>query len=205
MALGTLRVKMLPGEKWWGLCDAFGREMPFTEKSEFKCDLRRDNYAHQSLSFLCSDRGRAVWCKEPVGVCISGGKIELVSDGGEIVVKEDAGRNLHEAYLYGSRNWFPPTGEEPELLYFSAPQYNTWIELTYHQNEKDILAYAQSMIDHGLPPGIFMIDDTWQLGYGEWYFDMRRFSDPKGMMDKLHAMGYKAANCGSKPSIIFVA
>ena len=187
----SLSVKMLPGEKWWGLCNSFGREMPFAEKSDFKCDLRIENYGHQSLSFLCSDKGRAIWCAEPVGVTIVGGEISLVSDKGEIVLKEDAGRNLAEAYRYGSKTWFPPTGEEPELLYFSAPQYNTWIELTYHQNEKDILAYAKAMLDHGLPPGIFMIDDTWQLGYGEWYFDMRRFSDPKGMMDKLHAMGFK--------------
>ncbi len=187
----SLTVKIKPGEKWWGLCNAFGREMPFTENSDFKCDLRKDNYGHQSLSFLCSDGGRAVWCAEPVGVKIAGGEIALESDKGGIVLKEDAGRSLAEAYRYGSRNWFPPTGEEPELLYFSAPQYNTWIELTYHQNEKDILAYAKSMIDHGLPPGIFMIDDTWQHGYGEWYFDMRGFSDPKGMMDKLHAMGFK--------------
>ena len=187
----TLAVKMLSGEKWWGLCNNFGREMPFTEKSDFKCDLRMENYAHQSLSFLCSDSGRAVWCAEPVGVKISGGEIALESDKGKVVLKEDAGRNLAEAYRYGSRTWFPPTGEEPELLYFSAPQYNTWIELTYHQNEKDILAYAKSMIDHGLPPGIFMIDDTWQHGYGEWQFDMRRFSDPKGMMDKLHGMGFR--------------
>ena len=187
----SLSVKMLPGEKWWGLCNSFGRAMPFTGESDFKCDLRIENYGHQSLSFLCSDKGRALWCAKPVGVTIAGGEISLVSDKGEIVLKEDAGRNLAEAYRYGSKTWFPPTGEEPELLYFSAPQYNTWIELTYHQNEKDILAYAKSMLDHGLPPGIFMIDDTWQLGYGEWYFDMRRFSDPKGMMDKLHAMGYK--------------
>ena len=187
----SLSVKMLPGEKWWGLCNSFGRAMPFTGESDFKCDLRIENYGHQSLSFLCSDKGRAIWCAEPVGVTIVGGEISLVSDKGEIVLKEDAGRNLAEAYRYGSKTWFPPTGEEPELLYFSAPQYNTWIELTYHQNEKDILAYAKAMLDHGLPPGIFMIDDTWQLGYGEWYFDMRRFSDPKGMMDKLHAMGYK--------------
>ena len=48
--------------------------------------------------------------------------------------------------------WFPPSGKTPDLLFFSAPQYNTWIELTYHQNEKDILAYAQSMLDNGLPP-----------------------------------------------------
>ena len=182
---------MLPGEKWWGLCNAFGAEMPFAEKSDFSCDLRLDNYSHQSLSFLCSDRGRAIWCAEPVGVKIACGKIALESDKGEIVLKEDAGINLGEAFRYASKTWFPPTGEEPELLYFAAPQYNTWIELTYHQNEKDILAYAKSMLDHGLPPGIFMIDDTWQHGYGEWEFDMRRFSDPKGMMDKLHAMGFK--------------
>ena len=77
------------------------------------------------------------------------------------------------------------------MLYFSAPQYNTWIELTYHQNEKDILAYAQSMLDHGLPPGVFMIDDTWQLGYGTWDFDPRRFADPKRMVGKLHEQGFK--------------
>ncbi len=187
----ALSVKMQPGEKWWGLCNAFGREMPFTEKTDFKCDLRKDNYGHQSLSFLCSNKGRAIWCAEPVGVKIAGGEIALESDKGEIILKEDAGRNLAEAYCYASKTWFPPNGEEPELLYFAAPQYNTWIELTYHQNEKDILAYAKSMLDHGLPPGIFMIDDTWQHGYGEWYFDMRRFSDPKGMMDKLHGMGFK--------------
>jgi hypothetical protein len=57
----SLSVGMLPGEKWWGLCNNFGREMPFAEKSDFKCDLRKDNYGHQSLSFLCSDKGRASW------------------------------------------------------------------------------------------------------------------------------------------------
>ena len=169
-----LSAKMLPDEKWWGLSNAFGREMPFTEKTDFRCDLREENYGHQSLSFLCSDKGRAIWCAEPVEVKIAGGEIALESDKGEIILKEDAGRNLGEAYRYGSKTWFPPTGEEPELLYFSAPQYNTWIELTYHQNEKDILAYAKSMVDHGLPPGIFMIDDTWQHAYGEWYFDAAR-------------------------------
>ena len=187
----SLSVKMDPGEKWWGLCNNFGREMPFTEKSNFNCDLRVENYGHQSLSFLCSDKGRAIWCPEPVGVRIAKGEIALESDKGEILLKENAGRNLAEAYRFASRMWFPPTGAEPDLLYFAAPQYNTWIELTYHQNEKDILAYAKSMLDHGLPPGVFMIDDTWQHGYGEWYFDKYRFSDPKGMMDKLHGMGFK--------------
>ena len=113
-------VKMLPGEHWWGVCNDFGREMPFTEKSNFSCDLRLDNYSHQSLSFLCSDKGRAVWCEEPVGVKIANGKIALESDKGEIVLKENAGRNLAEAFRYAAKTWFLPTGEEPELFIRSA-------------------------------------------------------------------------------------
>ena len=47
------------------------------------------------------------------------------------------------------------------------------------------------MLDNGLPPGVLMIDDTWQAGYGDWRFEPSRFADPKGMMDKLHKMGFK--------------
>jgi alpha-glucosidase len=187
----TLSLDMLQGEKWWGLCNSFGREMPFSAETKFECDLRLENYGHQSLSFLCSDKGRVAWCAEPVGVKIANGRISMESDSGKIVLVEKAGANLAEAYRHASKTWFPPTGEEPELLYFSAPQYNTWIELTYHQNERDILAYAKSMVDHGLPPGVFMIDDTWQQAYGEWDFDSSRFQNPKKMMDSLHAMGFK--------------
>lgn len=188
---GERTVKMLPGESWWGLCSAFGRQMPFDEKTDFRCDLRANNYSHQSLSLLVSDRGRVLWCPEPVEAAIGGGEIALTSDRGEIALVERAGANLREAFAYASRAYFPPTGEEPDLLYFSAPQYNTWIELTYHQNERDVLAYAQSMLDHGLPPGVFMIDDTWQAGYGDWRFEPTRFADPKGMVEKLHGMGFK--------------
>lgn len=186
-----LSVTMRPAENWWGLCSNFGRQMPFTAQSDFKCDLRVSNYGHQSQSVLVSDKGRVLYCAEPVEATIGGGVIRLVSDRGAITLTESAGDTLASAFRFASKTYFPPPGDAPDLLYFSAPQYNTWIELTYHQNEKDVLAYAQSMLDHGLPPGIFMIDDTWQLGYGTWEFDPRRFSDPKGMVAKLHRMGFK--------------
>ena len=163
-----LTVEMSAGENWWGLCSNFGRQMPFNDKSDFQCDLRVSNYGHQSQSLLVSDRGRVLYCAEPVEATIGKGSIKFVSNRGKIVLTEKAGDSLASAFRFASKTYFPPTGEYPELLYFAAPQYNTWIELTYHQNEKDILAYAQSMLDHGLPPGIFMIDDTWQLGYGTW-------------------------------------
>jgi alpha-glucosidase (family GH31 glycosyl hydrolase) len=79
----------------------------------------------------------------------------------------------------------------PHPLFFSRPQYNTWIELQYDQNEDDILKYAASIVGNGFPTGIIMIDDNWQKNYGEWEFSCERFDDPGGMMELLHTMGFK--------------
>ena len=74
---------------------------------------------------------------------------------------------------------------------FTHPQYNTWIELMYDQNEADVLKYAQAIVDRGYPPGVLMIDDNWQEDYGTWEFSARRFKDPKAMMARLHQLGFK--------------
>ena len=186
----TVSVKMLEGENWWGVANYFGSKMPFTGKSTLKVDLRKQGYSNQFASMLISDRGRVIWCDDQTVITIADGTIKMACDTAK-VVSEVGGGNLKEAFLHAANKWFPSSGKTPDLLFFSAPQYNTWIELTYNQNEKDILAYAQSMLDNGLPPGVLMIDDTWQAGYGDWRFDPARFKDPKGMMGKLHAQGFK--------------
>ena len=186
---GTQTVKMTAGENWWGVANFFGTKMPFTEKTDLKIDLRKDNYHNQCASLLLSDRGRVIWADAQALFTLKNGEITVESDS-EIVVTK-GGDSLPEAYRFAMRKWFPASGKMPDPLFFSAPHINTWIELTYHQNEKDILGYAKTMIDNGVPAGVLMIDDTWQAGYGDWRFEPTRFKDPKGMMDKLHAMGYK--------------
>ena len=186
---GTQTVKMTAGENWWGAANFFGTKMPFTEKTDLKIDLRKDNYHNQCASLLLSDRGRVIWADAQALFTLKNGEITVESDS-EIVVTK-GGDSLPEAYRFAMRKWFPASGKMPDPLFFSAPQINTWIELTYHQNEKDILGYAKTMVDNGVPAGVLMIDDTWQAGYGDWRFEPTRFKDPKGMMDKLHAMGYK--------------
>jgi len=183
-------VTMLPGEKWWGVMNYYGSQMPFDAKTDLTMDVRAHNHSNQAASFLVSDRGRSIWCDEQTLVRIKDGRIDMESATVPVELDE-SGKTLREAFMAAAAKHFPSSGRTPDLLFFSAPQYNTWIELTYHQNEKDILAYAQSMLDNGLPPGVLMIDDTWQAGYGDWRFEPTRFADPKGMMDKLHAMGYK--------------
>lgn len=186
----AVTVKMLDGENWWGAANYFGSQMPFTEKTSLNVDLRKRGFANQFASMLISDKGRVIWCDDQTGVTITNGTITMACETAP-VVSESGGRNLKEAFLHAANKWFPSTGKTPDLLFFSAPQYNTWIELTYRQNEKDILAYAQSMLDNGLPPGVLMIDDTWQAGYGDWRFEPARFSNPKGMVDRLHSQGFK--------------
>ena len=186
----TKTVDMMPSEHWWGVMNYYGTQMPFDAATDLEMDVRKSNMSNQAASFLVSDKGRFLWCDEQTKVTIRGGKITMEADAAPVEL-DVSGKTLKEAYLAASAKHFPPCGKTPDLLFFSAPQYNTWIELTYHQNEKDILAYARSMLDNGLPPGVLMIDDTWQAGYGDWRFEPTRFADPKGMMDKLRAMGYK--------------
>ena len=186
----TRTVKIEEGERWWGAANFFGTNMPFTASTRLKIDLRRKNYSNQCASLLVSDRGRAIWSDAQSEIAFKDGAITMDADGA-VCVETAAEPTLPGAYRHAMRKWFPPSGKTPDLLFFTAPQLNTWIELTYHQNQKDILAYARSMLDHGVPPGVLMIDDTWQAGYGDWRFEPSRFPNPKEMVDSLHAMGYK--------------
>ena len=183
-------VKIEDGELWWGAANFFGTNMPFSAKTRLTVNLRKRNYSNQCASLLMSNRGRVIWSEGQSDITFKDGAITMDADA-PVAVETAAEPTLPGAYRHAMRKWFPPSGKTPDLLFFTAPQLNTWIELTYHQNQKDILAYARSMLDHGVPPGVFMIDDTWQAGYGDWRFEPSRFPDPKAMVDKLHAMGYK--------------
>lgn len=186
---GTMSVDMLPDEGWYGAATHFGTEMPFDKATALEFDLRASNYYNQFSSLLLSNRGRVLWCDVQAKFTISNGVIAVESE--QTPILSQAGKTLRDAFLFASKTYFPPSGKMPDPLFFAAPQYNTWIELTYNQNERDILAYAQAMLDNGLPPGILMVDDTWQVDYGDWNFDGRRFSDPKGMVKRLHDQGFK--------------
>ena len=186
----VVAVNISPRECWWGAANFFGTNMPFTAKTDVKIDLRRRNYSNQCASMLVSDQGRVVWADAQSEITIKDGTITMDADS-PVVVESAKEKTLAGAYRHAMHRWFPPSGRAPNPRFFTSPQLNTWIELTYHQNQNDIIAYAKSMIAHGVSPGVMMIDDTWQTGYGVWKFNAERFPDPKRMVDNLHAMGFK--------------
>lgn len=156
----------------------------------YAADLTNFAYENQAQPVMVSSKGRYVWSEEPFKVSMEGSTLRLEKPSGEFI-QGRAGTTLKEGYLAVSKRFFPPTGTMPDVSLFLQPQYNTWIELLYDQNQADILKYAHAIIDNGFPPGVIMIDDNWQEDYGVWKFRSERFPNPKAMVDELHAMGFK--------------
>jgi alpha-glucosidase (family GH31 glycosyl hydrolase) len=181
-------IPLLENECWWGGAVLDGRNSPLNEK-DFFYDQFADCKGNQSAPLFISNKGRYIWSEKPLIIEIKKGKITVKAHNGEIISGQ-AGETLRDAFLFASRNFFPPSGKIPHPLMFTSPQYNTWIELQYDQNEKDVLKYAEDILKNGFPTGVIMIDDNWQDRYGTWKFDCEKFADPKGMIEKLHKMGF---------------
>ncbi len=186
-----LKVKVLPGEGWWGGATVYGTKAPYGLKtSAVDFDIRKMNYENQAVPLLVSTKGRSVWSDKAFACTLADGVLTFTGDAPIVLATE--GKDLRTAFLAAAKKHFPASGKVPDLALVAKPQWNTWIELTYNQNQGDILAYAKAIKANGFPEGgVIMIDDTWQYGYGIWQFDPRRFSDPKAMCDELHSLGYK--------------
>lgn len=188
----TLKLPLLDNECWWGGHSFMGRAMPYSAAKPFADSLIGDNALNQTEGLLLSSKGRWVWNDEPFAFSFSNGVLRATDTGrGRFETGTAAEQTLRGAFRTASARFFPPSGKMPDPLFFTAPQWNTWVELTYDQNQASILAYARSVVANGFKPGVLMIDDTWQHGYGVWEFNRARFPDAKAMCDELHALGFK--------------
>ena len=188
MAQQRFTVKTNLQNYWWaGIIDN-GYLMPL--QTNYKAETANNNYNNQVQPLLLSSNGEVIWCDEPLAIQYSSDSIIVQSNTANITYIK-AGVNLKQAYQFASKKYFPPSGKMPDELLFTNPQYNTWIELMYDQNQKDILSYANAIIQNRMPPGVIMIDDNWQEDYGKLNFHSGRFPSPKLMVDSLHAKGFK--------------
>lgn len=184
----NLEIETNKNTSWWVGIISEGELMPLN--SNYSHNFNGDNKGNQIQPLILSNKGDVIWSEEPFKFSFQNNTIVFDSVSGKIKHEKIEG-NLKEAYRYASKTYFPPSGKMPDELLFSAPQYNTWIELVYNQNQTDILKYAHAIIDNGFPPGVLMIDDNWQEDYGKWNWHSGRFPEPKKMMDELHGMGFK--------------
>ena len=128
---GTYRKKIASpaNEYWWGGTVNAGTRMPFSEGDSL--DMRGDTFGNQAAPLLLSSHGRYIWSEEPFAFSCKEGVLEL--EGKADFVLAQSGNCLKSAYLAAGERFFPPSGKTPDSLLFSAPQYNTWIEM--HSNQ----------------------------------------------------------------------
>ncbi len=187
---GVFETSLLENEVWWGGLSVDGGKMPYDATTRLSRNLWGANKGNQATPFLVSSAGRYVWSEDPVEYTFADGMLK-VSRKDAVIHTGKAGNTVRDAFRHASARFFPSNGKIPDPLLFREPQYNTWIELMYDQNEKDILNYAQAIHENGYPSGVLMIDDNWQEDYGDWEFSARRFDNPKAMMEQLHEKGFK--------------
>ncbi|PWM70486.1 MAG: glycoside hydrolase [Bacillota bacterium] len=180
---------ILENEHWWGGVVDDAWQMPLSARSEYRLDLTKNMTYNQGASLFLSDKGRYIRCEKGFVISFSHG--EIAAEAEEEIVLYEKGGTLRGAYLHASAAYFPPDGKYPDETMFRVPQYCTWIELLNEQTEENILSYAESILEGGMPAGEIIIDGGWQTDYGDWTFHPAKFRDPKGMIEKLHAMGFK--------------
>jgi len=126
----SLVIKVEKNTYWWTGIVNHGSSMPLVDS--YQADLR-NNYGNQVQPIMLSSAGEVVWSNDPYQIDFVPGRLRLKG----AVKYNKPGSTLKEAYTYASQTYFPPSGKMPDPLLFANPQYNTWIELMYDQNQKD--------------------------------------------------------------------
>jgi alpha-glucosidase (family GH31 glycosyl hydrolase) len=178
-------IKIKSGENWYGGAVTEGQLMPL--KDGYSFNLYANTGGNQASPLLLSTQGRYIWSDTSFEFSVKG---DLLHVTGSIEI-DSMGHNLKEAFINAGKHHFPPKGKLPDTLLFTQPQYNTWIELVYNQNQTDIIKYANAIISNGFPAGVLMIDDNWADYYGRFDFRKDRFANAAAMVDSLHKMGFK--------------
>ncbi|MDR3293641.1 MAG: glycoside hydrolase family 31 protein [Clostridiales bacterium] len=185
-----LEIDMLPNEYWYGGKIGDGVQMPVNAVRDYYQDNSVSGFGDQSSPFFVSNKGRYVWSEDGFVTTFQKGHVKFESETAEIKLYEGY-ETLKGAFLAASKAHFPPDGNMPDELMFKIPQYCTWIEMKKRQTQNGVLRYAESILECGMPAGEIIIDDGWQRTFGDWRFKSKRFPDPKGMVEKLHKMGFK--------------
>ena len=186
-----LKVKMLKDEYWYGGDTNIGFFTPLSRKSVYYANNNIVRSYGQSNTLWVSSKGRVIYSEKGYKTTFFLGVITCISKKAEIKLYEAEDKTLKGAYLYSVQHFMQPDGKHPNPIMFKIPQYCTWIQFEHNQTQDNILNYAKSILDNGMPAGELIIDDGWQTQFGEWDFAPTKFTDAKKMCNELHQLGFK--------------
>lgn len=183
-----MKTTILKNEFWYGGAVYEGYRQPVGADDIVDWDFRENPTHNQIMPLFLSSKGRYIW--SDAGFHISFRNGEILAEGPEPIILKDGFNDLRGAYLAAMKAHFPFHEIKLSDRFFKVPVYNSWIELTYYQTQKNILKYAKGILENGFPSGVLMIDDGWSPYYGRWQFRGDNFKDAKAMLKELHEMGF---------------
>uniref|UniRef100_H2YJT3 Glycoside hydrolase family 31 N-terminal domain-containing protein n=1 Tax=Ciona savignyi TaxID=51511 RepID=H2YJT3_CIOSA len=79
----------------------------------------------------------------------------------------------------------------PDLRMMQDPIWSTWARYKSDINQSIVEEFAKEIIDHNFTNSQLEIDDGYEENYGDFTFDESKFPNAKGMVSKLHDMGFR--------------
>ena len=181
-------VDLLRGEKWWGLFLSDSPSQPFVEP--FAVNTSDVRSCGGYIPMMLSSEGRYIWSDAPIAVEFDGERIKIGCDEQQVKVKK-SGKSLREAYIVCCHTNFKPSGKTPAPALFTAPVYDTDFIPGAAQGEEEVVAYARRLLDEGFPVGTIVVPDGWRSFNSGNGFDRELYPNPRGMVERLHALGFK--------------
>ncbi|SEO91700.1 glycoside hydrolase family 31 protein [Actinacidiphila rubida] len=82
-----------------------------------------------------------------------------------------------------------PAKSDATYAQYQKPLWNSWAQYYTKVDQQKLLTYATELHDNGLDGHTIQLDDRWESEYGNLTFNPATFPDPKGLSDRLHALG----------------
>ena len=183
-----MAVQSQRGEKWWGVYVGGAPDQPFIQP--MTVTTGRSLATGFTAPLLISNMGRYIYCRPGTEVTFDGTTFRLVYGDDQPELAE-AGRTLHDAYRVAWLKHFPSQGIAPPQEFYTTLLYDTSTEFGSLPSQSEVTEYAEKLVREGFPTGIILIGDGWSEQPGTYTFFAPAFPDPKGMVDRLHQLGFK--------------
>lgn len=78
----------------------------------------------------------------------------------------------------------------PPAKVIADPIWSTWVEYERPIDQKKFIQFEKDITSHGFNASVVELDDAWETCYGTQDFDLKKFPDPKAMVDEIHSKGH---------------
>lgn len=103
------------------------------------------------------------------------------------VFVEDEPRGVYDDYVDVIGK---PEKSDTTAVQYAEPIWNTWAQFYSSETQERVLEYAEGLASNGLGGHTLQIDGGWDAVRGNFRFDPTRFPDPRGMVERLHGLGF---------------